>query len=230
MQSMVNPSNGESPTFANYLGFPHAHAHARPQHKRKPMPKPHTFPDLFEQAHTVSTSRLREWGYLRAGRLVSLTVTWSHAGEVTGSVGVRIDTTTDCPFLEFSYRFGGEPVQYRVHLDAVPSNLGKGSVWYFICPRTMKRCRVLYQCGGRFVHRDECKGMMYLKQTYSHDTRAMIGLLDAHMDADKARAEMYGRHFRTHYKGRPTKRYTRLLERLRGAFTDPDQLSRMLMM
>jgi hypothetical protein len=34
-------------------------------------------------------------------------------------------------------------------------------------------------CGGRFVPRDECKGMMYLKQTYSRDTRALIGLLDA---------------------------------------------------
>lgn len=193
------------------------------------MPKPHTLPDLFEQAHMVSTTSLKKWGYLKAGRFVSFTVTWSHAGEVTGSVGVHVDTTTGNPFIEFSYNYRGEPVKYKVHLDAVPSNLGKGSVWYFICPHSMKRCRVLYLYGGRFVHRDLCKGMMYLNQTYSRDARAMIGLLDAHMDADKAQAEMYGRHFRTHYKGRPTKRYTRLLARMRGAFTDPDQLTRLLM-
>jgi hypothetical protein len=58
VQSMVNPPNGEPLTFANYLGFRDAHAHARPQHKRKSMPKLHTFPDLLEQAHMVSTSRL----------------------------------------------------------------------------------------------------------------------------------------------------------------------------
>lgn len=194
------------------------------------MPKPFTFPDLFDDAKRISITDLRKWGYLTQGRCMSGTITWRREGEVTGSVGLAVDMRGENPCIEFCYTLNGEPVQYRIYFDEVASNLGKGTIWYFLCPQTMKRCRVLYLHRGRFIHREGCTETMYRKQTYSPRTRALVRLLDAHLEAEEAETAMYGKHFRTHYKGRQTKRCSHLLQKMKGAFEHPYQLERLMLM
>lgn len=193
------------------------------------MPKPMTLPDLFDDVRSISITKLKGWGYLKPNYQTSFSITWTREGQVTGSIGVRTHMSSRNPFVEFAYSLNGEPLHYKVYLDAVPSNLGKGSVWYFICPQTMKRCRILYFNRGRFVHREGCKDAMYRKQTYSHHTRGLMRLLDAHIDAEAAQSEMHGRNFRTHYKGQQTKRCARLLQKMEGAFQHPYQLEMLLL-
>lgn len=193
------------------------------------MPKPHTLPYLFDDAQRISITTLRRWGCLRTGYQQTFTMNWRRGDEVTGSIGVCIHMSSEDPFMELSYSVNGKPMRYKVYFDAVPSNLGKGEVWYFQCPQTMKRCRVLYLHRGRFVHRDGCSETMYRKQIYSAHTRGLMRLLDAHIEAEEATDEMHGRHFRTHYNGQQTKRYNRLLQKTRGAFTDPSQLESLLL-
>jgi len=60
-------------------------------------------------------------------------------------------------YLEFRERGKPELQQrnYLFHFTAIPSNLGKGEVWYFVCPCTRKKCRILYLWGNStvFAHR-----------------------------------------------------------------------------
>ena len=49
--------------------------------------------------------------------------------------------------------------RYRIEIIPVPSNLGKGEVYYFLCPRTYQRCRVLYMAYG--------SGIWQCRQAYS---------------------------------------------------------------
>lgn len=78
-------------------------------------------------------------------------------------------TTTD--------RYGiAENYDYKIQLVSVPSNLKKGTVLYFKCPRTGKRARVLYSAYGNdlFLHRDYYKDhhgkrLFYNSQTTSKD-------------------------------------------------------------
>lgn len=57
-------------------------------------------------------------------------------------------------YVELDYICKGEPINYKVKLVSVPSNLGIGKIWYFFCPYVKKRCRVLYSVDQYFSHRE----------------------------------------------------------------------------
>lgn len=54
--------------------------------------------------------------------------------------------------LELSYsktiKEEKENFNYKVKIVSVPSNLGKGNNYYFICPISGKRCKILYMAYG----------------------------------------------------------------------------------
>src|SRR3990167_55726 len=108
------------------------------------MPKPHTFPTLYNELKTVSISFLAKHGYLKANHWQSGTISWRRHGNQTGSISIRVNTEPESPYLEFDYKCNEVPINYRVKLVSALSNLGKGVVWYFVCPHTGKRCRKLY--------------------------------------------------------------------------------------
>jgi hypothetical protein len=104
-----------------------------------------------------------------------------------------------------------------VQLISVPSNLGKGVVWYFVCPHTGKRCRKLYLADTYFYHRSAFKGCMYEKQTLSKRTRNW----DKHFSylylTDKIYQQINAKHFKKTYSGKPTKKYLKLTKRIERA-------------
>ena len=114
------------------------------------------------------------------------------------------------PYLELDYKFGDEPRNYKVSLVSMPSNLGRGLIWYFLCPSTNKRCRKLYSIGGYFLHREAFNGCMYDSQTKSKKWRQMEKVYGAYFDSDKCYEQLYKKHFKKYYKGKPTKRYLKL--------------------
>lgn len=127
------------------------------------MPKQYTFPNLYDDLKTVSISFLTKHGYLKTNQWQSGVITWSMGGNKTGSISIRVNTHSQSPYLELDYNCNEVPINYRVQLVSVPSNLGKGVVWYFICPKTNKRCRKLYLVNTYFYHRSAFNGCMYLK-------------------------------------------------------------------
>lgn len=185
------------------------------------MPKLHTFPTLFDEVLKLNISKLKEWGYLNPEQVQNGTITWSRNNNKTGSISIKVNTLADQPYLELDYNFRDEPRNYKVYLTSVPSNLGKGFVWYFLCPETHKRCRILYSIGGYFLHREAFNGCMYESQTYSKKTRDLIKLLDPHFKSEKLYSELYKKHLKKSYAGKPTKKYKRLVQEIEKAESIP---------
>lgn len=55
--------------------------------------------------------------------------------------------TNDKHFV-FMYSLNDELIEYKIKLISKKSNLGKGLVWYFMCPQIGKNCRILYLAKG----------------------------------------------------------------------------------
>lgn len=181
------------------------------------MPKPYTFPTLYNEALQISISKLKEWEYLNPEQIKSGNVTWSRNGNQTGSISIKVNTHKVQPYIELDYKYRNELRNYKVKLVSKPSNLGKGVIWYFLCPETKKCCRKLYSIGGYFLHRQAFNGCMYESQTHSKKWRQIERVYGAHFDMDKVYEEMYRKHFKKYYKGKPTKRYLKILSKIREA-------------
>jgi len=178
------------------------------------MPKFPTFPILFDDVLKLEASYLNKHGYLNPNKIIRGTITWSRNGNKTGSISFETNTKNERPYIELDYKSNGEPRNYRIYLDTVKSNLGKGEIWYFICPSTNKRCRILYSIDGYFLHRQAFKGSMYEKQTHSKKWREIEKVYGAYFDIDKLYSELYSKHFKKFYNGKPTKRYLKLLKQI----------------
>ena len=185
------------------------------------MPKPYTFPTLYNEALQISISKLKEWEYLNPEQIKSGTLNWSSNGNPTGSISILVNTHSEQPYIELDYKYRDEPRNYKVSLVFMPSNLGKGLIWYFLCPQTNKRCRKLYSIGGYFLHREAFNGCMYETQTQSKKYRQLDKTLGAYFKTDDLYSQLYQKHFKKTYAGKPTKRYLRIMEQIQKAESIP---------
>jgi hypothetical protein len=185
------------------------------------MPKPYTFPTLYNEALQIDISKLKGWGYLDPEQIKSCTLNWSRNGNPTGSISIQVNTHSEQPYIELDYKYRDEPRNYKVRLVSIPSNLGKGLIWYFLCPQTKKRCRKLYSIGGYFLHREAFKGCMYETQTQSKKYRQLDKILGAYLKSDNLYSELYKKNFKKTYAGKPTKRYLRIMEQIQKAESVP---------
>lgn len=176
------------------------------------MPKFPTFPTLYEDCKTINISNLKCWGYLSPNQYKAGSIKWSIDGNNTGSTYIIVNTNLENPYLELNYQCNASPILYRVQLISFPSNLGKGSIWFFICPKTNNYCRKLHLVGNYFYHRSAFKGCMYENQTYSHQNRSLFSIFKKAQAVEDAFEQIYSKHFKKQYKGKPTKRYVALLK------------------
>lgn len=185
------------------------------------MPKPHTFPTLYNEALQISISKLKEWEYLNPEQIKSGTITWSRNGNQTGSISIKVNTHSEQPYIELDYEYRDEPRNYKVSLVSMPSNIGNGLIWYFLCPQTNKRCRKLYSIGGYFLHREAFNGCMYETQTQSKKYRQLDKTLGVYFRTDDLYSQLYQKHFKKTYAGKPTKKYLRIMEQIQKAESIP---------
>ena len=181
------------------------------------MPKPHTFPTLYNDVLQISITKLKEWEYLNPEQIKKGIITWSRNDNKRGSISIQVNTQSAQPYIELDYKSNDEPRNYKVHLVSVPSNLGKGIVWYFLCPETNKRCRKLYSIEGYFLHREAFKGCMYESQIQSKKYRQLDKTLGAYFRTDDLYSQLYQKHFKKTYAGKPTKKYLRIMEQIQKA-------------
>lgn len=185
------------------------------------MPKPYTFPTLYNEALQIDISKLKGWGYLNPEQIKSGTLNWSRNGNPTGSISIKVNTKSEQPYIELDYKYRDEPRNYKVRLVSMPSNLGKGLIWYFLCPQTKKRCRKLYSIGGYFLHREAFNGCMYETQTQSKKYRQLDKTLGAYIKSENLYSELYKKNFKKTYAGKPTKRYLRIMEQIQKVESIP---------
>lgn len=173
------------------------------------MPKPYTFPTIYDDCLTINISDLKKWGYFEPNHYKSGVLSWSRNGEVHSKISIAI-SMGDSPYMELDYTCNDEPRKYKVYFETVPSNLGKGEIYYFLCPFTKLRCRKLYLIGGYFCHRSKAPNGLYDTQVRSKHYRSMEKLYGAYFSLDRLYEQLYSKHFRKYYAGKPTKRYLKL--------------------
>tara|TARA_R110002124_G_scaffold17532_3_gene73475 strand:- start:358407 stop:359009 length:603 start_codon:yes stop_codon:yes gene_type:complete len=181
------------------------------------MPKQSTFPIILDECKTISISNLRKWGNLRAKTVLRSTITWSNRyNEVTSSCSLTTVMQRDNEYIQLDYKSNGTSHNYIIRLVWLPSNLGQGfgKVWYFICPFTGRRCRKLHLISERFMHRSNLPSGMYECQTKSKKWRNLEKRFGAYFDLEKNYKKLHSKHFKTHYNGKPTKRYLKLMEKV----------------
>ncbi len=178
------------------------------------MAKFPTMPDLFDSALQFDIKTLKKHGYLKAGQVQSGVLTWTRNGATRGEISIQVNTTFEPYLLTLSYKFRNEPRDYSVRIVSKASNLGKGEVHYFVCPKTGLLCRKLFSIGGYFYHRNAFTGAMYESQTQSKKMRFFERRFGAIFDREAIYLELNKKHAKTTYRGKPTKKYARLCERL----------------
>jgi hypothetical protein len=133
------------------------------------------------------------------------------------SISVKLIKTGNSYEAELSYtktRDGKkEDASYRVPIVSVPSNLGKGEVYYFLCPFSFKKCKTLYMGYGSLYFKS--------RQAYRHRiyyASQLSSHLDRHNDIywrlERELERLKKKHPKSHYKAKPTKAQERI-ERLR---------------
>ena len=158
-------------------------------------------------------------GFLAKGMIRKGTQTWTDKWDKeTGQISI-ISNWTDLenPFLRLVYIdiHGRDKTErkfdYKIELTSVPSNLGKGNVWYFLCPSGLGiRCRKLYYAyrSGKWYSRAYFL-MRGLRIYYPSQSRSKndYEFNRKHL-FDKKYKEIYGKkHFHAYHKGKKTKAY-----------------------
>lgn len=173
--------------------------------------------DTCEGKPRIETWWLRRHNYI--GGIRTGTLSWSSGFERQTSVGVVVDTVSDSPYIRFDYvqtNSEGEQTKYdyRILLSRVPCRFG-GKRYYFICPLTKngvecgRRVGVVYLCGKWFGCR-KCHDLAYESQ--QEPRGGMLGTYAKYWSRSD-RSETKQERMRVKFwKGKPTRRYQRLLD------------------
>jgi hypothetical protein len=195
------------------------------------MAKFSTFPTLYDNVLQLQMSKLVSFGYLQPDQRIDTNLVWSSGGEKRGEISMMVDTRSETPFIELDYKFQDQPRKYRINIVSINSNLGKGLIYYFVCPHTNRRCRTLYSISGYFYHRRAFNGCMYECQTLSKRIRSLTSLYGFAFADDSINEQLYKKNFKKTYAGKPTKRYIKLskqLERIDRSYKNYHEFERLL--
>ena len=184
------------------------------------MPKPFTCPNLVDDYLLIRVSTFTNKNFMRPNMLMTRGIYWNVQSGEKPEIKIGIDTSNGLE-AHFIYKVNDENREYIIPIVSVPSNLSKGIVYYFLCPRSGKKCRKLFLYNGWFMHREAIPNGMYWSQTHSKRWRE-IGKLFA-MDAKRERAyeAMYKPYYKKTYNGKITKKHQRTLEVIRLADVNP---------
>ncbi len=195
--------------------------------------------DTTDDVQSIRMSFLRQHHDFQSGsNYHDQKLTWYRNDSETGKIGYSIIHSANGPELLLDYKVKSwnednwTDVRYVVQLDSVPCHYG-GRRFYFLCPCLKnnqfnqvcrKRVAVLYLRGRYFCCR-ECANLTYESCQESKRFRGFPWkILTDSWKADK----IYKSLKRTHYKGKPTRKYQKCLE-LWGVANDVHQAEKQLL-
>lgn len=158
--------------------------------------------------------------YIYKGGIATGSMEWKDGS----AAGFRSVYTNDEAYFQINYSltdFNGRKTfhDYRIELVTIPSNLGKGEVIYFQCPESGKMARVLYMAyrNNKYVHRDWYlenygKRLYYDTQAESKSDYHNTMYFNLKHKTERWQKELYAKHRKLFYRGRPTKEYQKLID------------------
>jgi len=172
-------------------------------------------PDEVEGLKRITIADLKKLGYLQPNVQLNRSVFWNTSnGAKASSITVIVDTNDADGYITLDYIFNdSQKINYKVKLITRPSNLGDGLLWFFVCPHTQKVCRKLHLNSGYFLHRTAFNGLYYEKQLQSKKWRDFEKVFGSYLD-DKLYEQLYKKHFKKFYNGKPTKKYVQLMKKI----------------
>lgn len=184
------------------------------------MPRFANYPTTIEDVKTISLTKLKQWNYLINGTKSGV-ISWSRNEIVHSTINILIVFNEIEKYVILDYKCNGTSFNLKVRLISKDSNLGKGQIYYFVCPITGKHCRKLYFNNSYFAHRDAFTGLFYQNQIESKKNRFLFNILEKVYLSDEVYSERYKKYFKTHYNGKPTKRYLKLENKIKTAESYP---------
>ncbi len=175
-----------------------------------------------QEVRRIELSYLLRNRFIEKDKIKYFTLSWTDGSNIS----VTSFYTKEEQYLELDYTttnsWTGEEWKsnYKIQLDFIPSNLGKGLVPYFLCPVSNQRCRILYKAYGSRVWKARSSynnTIFYKSQTSSKYSRYNDEYWRLENEIERLRNE---KRWQTHYNGIETrryKRYKRLVERQREA-------------
>lgn len=163
------------------------------------------------QAMRIELKYLFKNGYLVKNGHVSGNLSWNNGS----SISIKSAFTESQKNIILTYtvtdRNSGQKSNYEetIYFDSVPSNLGKGRIYYFVCPESGQRCKILYMCYGSHVfkarkayHNRIYYELQVQSKQYYYNER--------YFQVEKMLNKLYSERKSYYYKGRPTKRLKKL--------------------
>ncbi len=186
------------------------------------MPRFANYPDTIESCLTISTTNLKVLGFLTSNQSKEGTISVSRNGQVFAQFNIKVIMGKDYGSIAFDYKTGKghnrKHIKYTAQIISIPTNIGNGLRYYFVCPSTGKYALKLYMASGSdyFVHREAYNGLMYQSQLSNRNWRFLDKTREGYyLKLDMLYAEYYrkgtGRRKR-YYKGVPTKAYQKILD------------------
>lgn len=171
-------------------------------------------PTLYDDVLQLKMHRLKEWGYIREGNHQHAKVHWLVNGIEVASISIEVRMYSLSPYIMLDYKYRGLEKRYRVNLTFQNSNLNGSKIWYFVCPKTGKRCRKLYCVDGYFFHRDAFSDSLYISQTLSKKARDLNKILGQAFGLDSLYSELLKKNLKKKYRGKPTKKLSALTKKI----------------
>ncbi|MBC7948979.1 MAG: hypothetical protein H7Y42_13930 [Chitinophagaceae bacterium] len=131
-----------------------------------------------------------------------------HSGlaQSINTVRVAILLDDDHSYIRLTYDLDGEPVDYRIRLARLRSNLGRGGwLWYFLCPGSKRLARKLFLYRGRFVGIEAIKGKIYHQQVLSRRQRAHFKVIANLSKAEQIIKKNNRKYLKPYYQGAPSR-------------------------
>jgi hypothetical protein len=178
----------------------------------------------INQSIKLKISDFKRMGYLLDKGKASGVLKWSDKSKVS----FLIKHSEQEHYLRLSYTITEvhtgvvHDVDYKIRLITKPSNLGKGKVWYFVCPQTFQPCRILYKANNSnlWQSRQAYQGRL----NYSNQHQSKYDRYNhRYWELKRLVEELEDSVVKSHYQGKPTRLQQRI-ERLRAEKLKYDEL------
>lgn len=141
-------------------------------------------------------------------------VSWNYNGQSSGNINIIsswVGGLDKSPYIRLIHTltYQKEDCNDTIYIEAVPSNLGKGNVLYFICPASGKRCRILYKAYGCPIWKSR---QSYYNRIYypTQQSSKLVYANNRYWQLDEQIEKLKGKRGPGTYRGKPTKRAERL--------------------
>ena len=157
------------------------------------------------EVERLEISDLLKNGRIKTGFNISGLISWTNGN----SIRYKSELNEERHEIRLIYANTGRngevnKLDYIIQLTSISSNFGKGRIWYFVCPVTGKKARILYKCYGSlyFKSRESYQQRIY----YSCQKSSKLDFdNDRYWEIKRKLENLYPLIRKKHYQGKETK-------------------------